>query len=170
MGNIFSRQQQAPSPAGQLFGRQNNHDSLRALGSFYGPNFIMDTNGVAAESARAFLEDIANILASGINPSDMQQLHGLGDIYASLPPAEIKSSISVQSSLNIPRSSIKLLKHRSQSHDTPTNSLEIREDKLYGLEFRYDSLCPCYIRLYWGSKEEYETDDKGNISYRYFYI
>jgi hypothetical protein len=131
-------------------------DLFRATGTYFGPNFILESNGVSpgANSQRAFFEDIINVLSTSQTTSDTQQLQAFGDIYSQLPPAELKTCLTIQSKVNVQKSTITLSKIKESS------SLS------YKLSFRFDLLEPASISIYWGAKEKMITNQHGT-SYKY---
>ena len=65
-------------------------------------NFVLEHNGVRPEAAAslAYWEDIVNILSVSNNDTNGRvnfDIPGIGNIYAQLPPPEIKRAAAVQS-------------------------------------------------------------------------
>lgn len=65
----------------------------------------------------------------------------IDEIYAQLPPAQLKESTPIHSSLNLTKSSLRL----KRNADSETLS--------YNLSFRFDTLVETRIKIYWGGKE-----------------
>ena len=103
----------------------------------------------------AYWEDIVNILSNGTNDRANFDIPGIGNIYAQLPPPEIKRAAAVQSNVNIQKSSLRINRIKESS------SLQ------YSLSFKFDSLEKTIVKIYWGAKEIPVFDSLGNVSYRF---
>jgi hypothetical protein len=130
-------------------------ETMSSAGTIFGPSFVLQSTGVpqSNDATRAFIEEIINILGTGITTSDAMDLHALGSIYGQYPPSEIKKSISLQSQLHVHKSSIKMIKNKGQSS--------------YNVSFKFDTLCSAVIRLYWGSKEILVANGQKDLHYEY---
>ena len=119
-------------------------DLLKATGTYYGPNFVLERDGVAPapNSSRAYWDDIVNLLSGGgTGTIDLQQLRNLGDLYSQLPPAQIKQATTITACYNLQRGSLQLSKMDATIPQ-------------YNFEFQFDSTVACYITLYWGVRLE----------------
>lgn len=118
----------------------------------------MESNGVNPETAAslAYWEDIVNVLSlSSIGEGNGFEIPGIGNIYSQLPPAELKTATTVQSNVNIQKSSLRINRNK--------DAAVLR----YLLSFKFDTLQKSLVKLYWGAKEVPVTDELGNISYRF---
>jgi hypothetical protein len=143
MGQRFSRSQTT-----QGTGTMND-DSMRATGTYFGPNFVLESNGISPGNSRAFLEDIMNVLSTNQDSTDADQLQAFGDLYAQLPPAELKACQTIQSKVNLQKSTLRL------SRVKDVQSLQ------YKLQFKFDLLESGYIRVLWGARERINTNQNG---------
>jgi hypothetical protein len=143
MGQRFSRSQTTPGTG------TTNEDSMRATGTYFGPNFVLESNGIAPGNSRAFLEDIMNVLSTNQDSTDVDQLQAFGDLYAQLPPAELKACQTIQSKVNLQKSTLRL------SRVKEAQSLQ------YKLQFKFDLLESGYIRVLWGARERINSNPNG---------
>ena len=119
-------------------------DYLKATATYYGPNFVLERDGVAPNSntSRAHWDDIVNLLSgSASGPLDLQQIRNLSDLYSQLPPAQVKQATTITASYNLQRGSLQLSKMESSPGQ-------------YNFEFKFDSTVPCVVNLYWGVRLE----------------
>jgi hypothetical protein len=156
MGNLASRIQASQNRTSNN-GHLTRSDPLRAAGTYFGPNFVLERDEVSPSenTARAFMEDIVNSMAARNGIVDLQIIRNLGDIYSQLPAPEMRKAITLKSTLNLQRGSLQLSK--------VNNETRLR----YNLNFKFDSLVPCEIVLYWGAKESVFRDDDGRLNLKY---
>ncbi|KAI8893539.1 hypothetical protein BC833DRAFT_607988 [Globomyces pollinis-pini] len=145
MGSAISRIRNAITPITTT--QPDTDDTMRATGTYFGPNFVLDST-TGTNTTPAFWEDIMSVIASGRDAIDITE------VYSQLPPAEIKTAITLQSKLNLQKSTIRL-----------TNKKEAQTNN-YSLNFQFDATEPCMVNIYWGCREEFENKGKLSTGYR----
>ncbi len=102
----------------------------------------------------AFWEDIVHVLSLGADNSSGLS-NQIQEMYSQLPAPEIKATPAIQSNVNLQKASLRLSRLKESS-------------KLqFGLKFKYDTVKPTRIKLYWGAKELPIKDENGNLTYRF---
>ncbi|KAJ3353265.1 hypothetical protein HDU91_005917 [Kappamyces sp. JEL0680] len=161
MGSLLSRNTAANTTASpprtpRALRAAAHGDALRASGTYFGPNFVLESNGIGPgdASSMAFWEDIVNVLSLGTGDVANAGLENVQEIYSQLPPAEMKTSPAIQSNVNIQKPTLRLSRLKESSR------------LQYGLSFKYDTLKETKIKIYWGAKE-LPTRIGDELSYRY---
>ncbi|KAJ3272220.1 hypothetical protein HDV01_005874 [Terramyces sp. JEL0728] len=128
--------------------QQFNDNSLTSRSTYYGPHFVMDDENISTTSSRAFVEDILNVLSLGIL-GNLHEVAALGNLYNELPPPPLRKAKTLQSKINLSKSSIQVL-HRNKSTE---------------IQFKYDSLVPCYISIYYNARVTYESNTDASLKF-----
>ncbi|KAJ3253637.1 hypothetical protein HK103_000425 [Boothiomyces macroporosus] len=108
----------------------------------------MDDENISSTSTRAFVEDILNVLSLG-QLGNLQEIAALGNLYNELPPPPLRKAKTLQSKINLIKSSIQVL--------YKNNNTEIT--------FKYDSLVPCYISIYFNGRVTFENSSESNLKF-----
>lgn len=141
-------------PAG-VAARPAQRDVLRAQGTYFGPNFVLDSTGAMAgvSNSMAFWEDILNVLAVGGGNGGASQV--LGNVYSNIPPPEMKPCVTLKANLNLVKNSLRLTR------------VEETAGGAYQIGFKFDTLVDAYVKIYWGATERRRVDSNGKVTYEF---